>query len=547
MPNGFDHEPQATKWRRFVSRSEWSLKLLGLSKSSESHPGLVLIQIDGFSRTQFERALKQERMPFLRCLLEKEGYQTHPFYSGQPASTPAVQGEIFYGVKGIVPAFSFLDKKSKRIYKMYDIDSAVEIERRLSAQGMGLLEGGSSYSNIYSGGASESHFCSVNLGWNSFWQGVKPLKIILIGVTHVYEIVRVLLLAVLEITISLVDFASGLLAGKNIGKELKFIPTRPIICILLRELITFGAKVDMARGLPVIHMNFIGYDEQAHRRGPSSRFAHWTLKGIDSSIKKIYRRALRSTSRSYEVWIYSDHGQEDTISYTDIHGKTIQQAVAMLFNEFYQQEIKHQNHNNDGTQHHRIRLLGGRLLPKLFGMDVKSYDHKFDHDLIVTAMGPLGHIYTAKNLNSDEKRELAQLFVRSGKIPLVLLPDGIGCVKAWNQNGEFTLPIHAEKILGKNHPHLSEVAKDLVDLCHHPSAGTFIISGWRIKGKPVSFPIEGGAHAGPGSEETNAFALLPADFIKPSKEATFRPADLRIAALRFLNRIESSQSTSSSN
>ena len=45
----------------------------------------------------------------------------------------------------------------------------------------------------------------------------------------------------------------------------------------------------------------------------------------------------------------------------------------------------------------------------------------------------------------------------------------------------------------------------------------FVISGWRLHDKPMSFPIENGAHAGPGINETHAFALLPTDIslIKP--------------------------------
>jgi hypothetical protein len=80
------------------------------------------------------------------------------------------------------------------------------------------------------------------------------------------------------------DFVRGLFAGYDFVKEPKFVPTRVAICILLRELITIGATIDVARGLPVIHLDLPGYDEQAHRRGPFPLFAHWALKGIDDAI-----------------------------------------------------------------------------------------------------------------------------------------------------------------------------------------------------------------------------------------------------------------------
>lgn len=51
-------------------------------------------------------------------------------------------------------------------------------------------------------------------------------------------------------------------------------------------MIKTGAIFDIKSGTKVIHLNFMGYDEHAHRRGPSSRFAYWTLKGIDAAVKK---------------------------------------------------------------------------------------------------------------------------------------------------------------------------------------------------------------------------------------------------------------------
>src|SRR5687767_706639 len=53
--------------RQALSRSEWSLRLLRLprSTSAETEHGLVMIQIDGLSRAQLEKALRRGQMPFL--------------------------------------------------------------------------------------------------------------------------------------------------------------------------------------------------------------------------------------------------------------------------------------------------------------------------------------------------------------------------------------------------------------------------------------------------------------------------------------------------
>ena len=85
----------------------------------------------------------------------------------------------------------------------------------------------------------------------------------------------------MEVFVALWDTIRGCFKGQNLAKELKFLFIRVLVSVALREFITIGAKVDLARGLPIIHVNFLGYDEQSHRRGPNSLFAHWSLKGID--------------------------------------------------------------------------------------------------------------------------------------------------------------------------------------------------------------------------------------------------------------------------
>ena len=126
------------------------------------------------------------------------------------------------------------------------------------------------------------------------------------------------------------------------------------------------------------------------------------------------------------------------------------------------------------------------------------------------------------------------------KIPLVLALDEEGRVQAWNNKGKFLLPDDGKEILDPGHPFLKDVMKDLVALCHHSNAGTFIISGWQLDEKLYSFPFENGAHAGPGEKETNAFALLPSDIITLSQDQGYLTTmDLREAALSLLKRSDS--------
>ncbi|VAX36749.1 hypothetical protein MNBD_UNCLBAC01-1263 [hydrothermal vent metagenome] len=525
------------KGRRFLRKSAWASRFLKLSqhKGSQTYPGLVLIQIDGLSKKQLERAMKEGSVPFLKRLIKREHYRLHPFYSGMPSSTPSVQGELFYGVKQAVPAFAFFDHKVKRIFRMYDGDAAVVVEQRLAdGPHQNLLDEGSSYSNVFSGGAKEMHFCAVSLGLHRLWKNVNIVGALWFMFTHAWTLIWTTICVVLEFVLALLDCIYGILKGYNWRKELKFVLTRPAICILLRNLITLGAIIDVERGLPIIHMNFLGFDEQAHRRGPSSRFAHHALPGIDRVIAKIYYHALHSSRRNYDVWIYSDHGQEDVISYWKKYGKSVRQKVAEVFTEFESMAEHRAEHNGMTAQ--RFRYFGKGFLQRLFlGAD---FDEKFiKGKLVVTAIGPTANVYFPRKLSCQEKESFAKRLVAEAHIPLVLVPAEGKHVDAFNRQGKFSLPEDARTVLG-DHPYLEKVTKDLIQVCHHPDAGSFTLCGWRPDAKSYSFPIENGSHAGPGIEETNAFALVPADIhLNHSEQECVLTKDIRRAALRHLGRM----------
>ncbi len=526
------------KARQWISPSEWTVRLLGLSRSPDekTEPGLVMIQIDGLSRAQLETAIDNGRMPFLKRLREKEGYDLHTFYSGLPASTPAIQGELFYGVKSVVPAFSFKDRATGNVVRMFDPEPTASIEKVLQEKNPGLLQGGSSYANIFSGGAEESHFCPATFGWDHFTKSANPLSLIGFFLSQAFSLLRTGALLILEFVLAWTDCIRGLIDGRNLWKELKFVPTRVAISILLRDLVTLGASMDVARGLPIVHLNFIGYDEQAHRRGPGSKFAHWTLKGIDDSIRRIFNAARMSHRRDYDTWIYSDHGQEETLPYPVENGKSVHAAVAEVFKEFGlpPRMVKK---DQRGIQFERSKWLGTSFLNWLVG-DTENSDSQDNSRIVVTAMGSLGHLYTPEPLSPEDRDRLAERLVEEANIPLVLVPSNPGEAQGWTRAGLFNLPRDAKKILGNEHPFLEEAAQDLASLTHHRDAGDLIISGWRLGQTSISFPMENGSHTGPGAEETRGFALLPltSPLAENPDKDYLRPLDLREAALHVLGR-----------
>ena len=526
--------------RRNLSRSEWLRRLLQLpiSRGAPTRPGLIMIQIDGLSQKQFTRALERGELPFLRRLVQREHYQVHAQYSGLPSSTPAIQGELFYGIKGIVPAFSFKDRKLDRVVRMYEPETAARVAAQLEEEGSeGLLDGGSSYANIFTGGAEESHFCPSSLGWEVL-RSAKPLVVLTVLFGYLYSFLRVGALLALEFVLGIIDFIRGLTLGQDFLKELKFIPTRVGICVLLRELCVIGGKIDIHRGLPVIHINFLGYDEQAHRRGPNSAFAHWTLKGIDDAIARLWRAANHSAWRHYEVWVYSDHGQIQAKPYhLAQHGHTLEEAVT----EAFAAPAKVHKKISESIQTQRVRLLGGKKLQRLFTVLGFSNEPPEGQEPEVVALGPVGLVYSPQQLSLEERERIACELARTHKVPVVITRQSPDLLVAWTETGKFYLPEQTAELFGSDHPFLDAIGEDLVRLCHHPEAGEFVLLGWHKDSPSLTFASENGSHAGISPDETNAFSLLPQDTLLPTRDYNYlRPGDLRQAALQYMGRLKHS-------
>jgi endonuclease/exonuclease/phosphatase family metal-dependent hydrolase len=158
-------------------------------------------------------------------------------------------------------------------------------------------------------------------------------------------------------------------------------------------------------------------------------------------------------------------------------------------------------------------------------------------EIVVAAMGPLGHVYLPDRLRAADLAPYCARLVREAHVPLVIAPGPDGTARAWNARGEYRLPEDIPVVVGKSHPFLDEVGPDLMRLCAHPDSGDVLISGWDPEARPVSFPSENGAHAGPGTEETRGFVILPPSTPAADPDRGYiRPEELRALALETLGR-----------
>jgi endonuclease/exonuclease/phosphatase family metal-dependent hydrolase len=548
MPQGvnlFNQLIRSGRWfRRTFSRTRWAARLLNLDLSARrgDDPGLIIIQIDGLARQQLEVALAKGRMPFLNKLLKRNHYDKLSFYSGLPSTTPAVQAEVMFGARCAVPAFQFLHRETGKTAIMYEQEWAQRFGEQLSKDHQPLLEGGRSYSNIYAAGAKEARLCAETMDLATLREMTSGWKLAIVLLLYGFTILRVLALAFLELIIALMDMVRGLAGQQSWRAEFHCIPSRVIVSIAVREWLRIMIKLAIAEGAPIVFGNFLGYDEQSHRRGPGSLFAHWGLKGIDSVIHDIFRAAHTSDLRDYEVIIYSDHGQERTQIYETKTGISIHEAVVRAFKEgplstrSVRPFDKSQTRRDQLDQRWRRMLRGkpGAQQPKA------SIDEVLKEEIVVTALGPIGHVYLPIKLSDEEKTVYAEVLAGKEQVPLVMFRDSQGQLRAFNSAGQWQLPDDGRHVLGEQHPFLEEASADLVRLSQHPDAGDLMISGWNPAQEPVTFVEENGAHGSMGSEETRGFALVPHSVQLQNRRAHnneryIRGVDLYRAAWQFVH------------
>ncbi len=485
-------------------------------------PGVLMIQIDGLSYRQLRKAFSKNRLPYLQSLSENKGYKLNRFYSGMPSTTAAFQGELFYGVKSGVPAVAFYDRQQEKKQVLLFPSSADSIARQLESSGKPLLKGGTSYSNIYTGGAGAARYCIQTMRLRSMRHLASSVKLFIVLLLQPLKFFRMAGYGIMETGIALYDFFRGVVNGRDFFKEFKFVPTRIVLCILLRELIRTRVKMDVSRGVRIVHASFLGYDEQSHRRGPDSAFAHWTLKGIDGVIGDIHRVAKKSACRKYQLVIYSDHGQEKVVPFERRFGKSLQQAVKDALVKVNDRKI----HSKAAciepeTLRHRRRSR------EVFFKQDRKKESWIGPDLdgiIITALGPIGHVYLPEPFVSKDRCKLAELLVSEARIPLVLFMSE-NRVAAVNKKGRFDLETDFPEVLGDAHPLAERTARDLAGVCRHPDAGDLVISGWFPGEPPVTFAFENGGHGGPGAQETSGFVMTPDIMNLP--DGVSRPLDLR--------------------
>ncbi len=323
---------------RLLYRFYYGIKLFPFHKERRRRlakgleKGFVGIQIDGLAFPFLRQALDRGYLPHLERYLRR-GHKLTEYHAGLPSTTPAAQSTIFYGTDHGIPAFRWFEKSSGQIISCNDLDHVQLFREKLFGDEVGILAGGSSYSNILDGGAARSIFTVSSPHPQSLFGRLGGLRFLLIMLLSPLRTCRMFFASVLEFWANRKDEWHHRRRAKWRTHEGLFPMVRIFCNVILRELQTFGVITDIYTGVPRIYTTYSGYDEIAHHFGPESWPALKNLQYIDRRIGEIIRAVDHVAGADYLLVILSDHGQTSGYPFQNRFGATLGDAVSAFLQE----------------------------------------------------------------------------------------------------------------------------------------------------------------------------------------------------------------------
>lgn len=485
---------------------------------------LLVVQIDGLSRAVLQHAMETGRVPFMKRLIKREGYAMEPMSVGLPTSTPAFQMATFYGVRPDIPGFHYYNRERQGDIHFPRSGHAAWVEKQLATGRRGILEGGSAYGCCFTGGAENNFFTFTSLTQPS---GKGILSAVSPFVVVTWVAVKNAALSVAELAKEVPRFIGH---PRRAQRGWRWMHLKIFMGIWVRNFFTMAVARDLYAGVPAIYVNYLGYDETAHRFGPNSGRAMTALQDVDTAIRKLWDVMRRVPEHRYDAYILADHGQSACTPYCDMsHGKRLERWIFDTFLHPADAGIPEASRIGlrEGLRARRDETRGmtQRFMNYLDEDYFRRPDpeaHERDGVRAISA-GPNAFVYVKDARQPLDAAALDSRF--PGLAEKLSSSPGIGFVFARNGNGGDPLCF----CRGKRYE-LSEadpgpfasrddaalVVKGVVDLMGMPSAGDLVIYGNDTPEGTVSFIPEHGAHAGPSATEMQTFIIRPEHVTLPA-------------------------------
>ncbi|MBN1179019.1 MAG: hypothetical protein JXD18_07395, partial [Anaerolineae bacterium] len=266
---------------------------------SDTGQGLIIIQIDGLSYDQFQRAITLGTMPHLTRLIAQGRLKVSSWQCGLPSTTPAVQAGIMFGCRDDIPGFRWYEKATRSAIVAKRPDQMRAVQARVRGARPGLLAGGSSYVNMFDGDADLAVFTLSAFPPGRLFEAVRGVGLFSLFLLSPFRLVRIVALTVVRYFESLLWRATALFRPMVLKPYDVISPLLgATVNTLFTEVQTFGVALDIYRQVPIIYTNYNHYDEVAHHLGPAHRSALRVLRDVDRRIGQIDRMRTLYSGRA---------------------------------------------------------------------------------------------------------------------------------------------------------------------------------------------------------------------------------------------------------
>jgi hypothetical protein len=505
--------------------------------------GFIAIQIDSLSYEHFFLALSRGYMPYVKRLIERGELSVQRYLSGLPSTTPAAQAGIMYGHNEEIPSFRWYERATGRMVVCRYPAVLREIRDRIATGSRGILEGGSSYVNLFDAGAEKAIFTVSSFGQSSFLHSIRGIGFFALFVISPIRPLRLLLGVLTEYVTHAWDRIKVItLRRPRVGFEGLFPLVRLVTAVVFRELQTFGVAVDIYRGVPRIYTTYNGYDEVAHHFGPESPAALKVLKGIDRQIKQIDSLRRHSPYVQYDLYLLSDHGQTPSVPFRKLTGADLSTVVTKLVEDrgsvvmdtgeeddayhrisFLLEELRYAERRAGRRKGRVLARVRGAVEKRLAGDEGVLQEPK--GAIVVSASSSLAHVY----FPGERKRDMSEVEAAyPGLIDALVKLKGVGLVVGCEGRRVIAVSRRGRRILGPAgrvvgedplHPFGDTEALDseLIRLAQFKTSGDLILFGEFEDGIVVAFEEHFGAHGSWGGPQAHAFLAVPARITFPSE------------------------------
>src|SRR5438309_11833611 len=270
---------------------------------------LVILHVDGVSADSLERSLREGDMPFVRHLIDAEGYVVHRYRCGVPSTTPFAQAGILYGDNSEIPSFRWWDRE-RRVLVQFGAGSSFDaVADKYFRDCNPLTNGGACIAACYPGGAADDF--GIAYQDRSYGQQDRSRSAAAVLVPYLANPIHLGDWVWQTVTVlgrTAKDYVEARAEGRHPARA--YVITDVLEEIFVHHLTRYAVQKAMREGYSPIYAGFYAFDETAHAFGPSDNSSLRILNHVDRSIRKI----ASARDAGYEMVGLSDHGPVDTVT-----------------------------------------------------------------------------------------------------------------------------------------------------------------------------------------------------------------------------------------